>query len=409
MAFKGQDLKANSGSINILHIINDLSVGGAEMMLYKLLSEMDGERFNSSVISLKSGGALGNRIRALGVPVYTLKMEQALPTPASIWRLIRLLRRLGPDVIQGWMFHGNLTALLAAAVASVRVPVLWNIRQSLYSLDYEKPTTARLIRLGARLSHKPAGIIYNSRTSVAQHTAFGYQSDKAVVIHNGFDTKLFAPSTDARSSLRAELGLKEETILIGLISRYHTIKNHSNFLHAAALLKRQHPNVQLILAGSEINHDNKSLLASIRDLGLLDRVHLLGERHDMERVIGALDVAASASDAEGFPNVIGEAMACAVPCVVTDVSDLSWIIKGAGLIVPKNNAAAMARAFTEMVGLGAEGRRALGRAGRARVLEYFRLDSVAAQYEAYYESVVSPRETNIVYPRHGKTIPNLSS
>jgi glycosyltransferase involved in cell wall biosynthesis len=280
---------------------------------------------------------------------------------------------------------------MAGVLAPARPPVLWNIRQSLYSLEHEKPVTAKAIKLGARLSRKPAGIIYNSRTGAAQHTAFGYSNEKSVVIYNGFNTELFAPSAHARLSVRSELCLAEDTVLIGLISRYHAVKNHSNFLNAAALLKKQRPDVHFILSGGGISRDNKPLKALIQELGLIEHVHLLGERQDTERIIAALDVAASASDAEGFPNVIGEAMACAVPCVVTDVSDLAWIIKGAGLIVPKNSSASMARAFAEILGLGPEGRRALGFAGRARVMEYFRLDSVAAQYGAYYESVITPK------------------
>lgn len=381
----------NSSYIKVLHIINDLSIGGAEMMLYKLLSEMHEERFRCSVISLKNSGALRERVEALGVPVYTLKMNRSLPSPASLRRMFGLLKIIRPDVIQGWLPHGNLAALMAGVFAPARPPVLWNIRQSLYSLEHEKPVTVKAIKLGARLSRKPAGIIYNSRTGAAQHTAFGYSNEKSVVIYNGFNTKLFAPSTDARLSVRSELGLAENTVLIGLISRYHAVKNHSNFLKAAALLKKQRPDVHFILSGGGISRDNKPLKALIQELGLIEHVHLLGERRDTERIIAALDVAASASDAEGFPNVIGEAMACAVPCVVTDVSDLPWIIKGAGLIVPKNSSASMARAFAEILGLSAEGRRALGCAGRARVMEYFRLDSVAAQYGAYYESVITPK------------------
>jgi glycosyltransferase involved in cell wall biosynthesis len=301
-------------------------------------------------------------------------------------------------LIQGWLPHGNLAALLAGVFSQERVPVLWNIRQSLSSLDYEKPVTVKMIKLGARLSHKPDGIIYNSRTGAAQHTAFGYSSNRSSVIYNGFDTKLFAPSTGARQSVRSELGLAENTILIGLISRYHAVKKHSNFLHAAALLAKQYPDAHFVLSGSGIGWDNQSLQTLIQELGLTRRVHLLGERQDTERIIAALDVAGSASDGEGFPNVVGEAMSCAVPCVVTDVSDLQWIVKDAGLVVPKNNNAAMAHSFKEMLELGAEGRAALGRAGRARVMEHFRLDSVAAQYGALYESVVTHKEfrqTNI--------------
>ncbi len=388
------------GPIKILHIINDLSVGGAEMMLYKLLSEMDEGRFNSVVISLKNSGGLRARIEAHGVPVYTLCMERALPRASFVWRLMRLLQRIRPDVIQGWMAHGNLAALVAGALSPRRVPVLWNIRQSLYSLDYEKPFTVRAIKLGARLSHRPDAIVYNSRTGATQHAEFGYSADRSTVIYNGFDTELFAPSFEARKGLRAELGLSDSSPLIGLVSRYHAIKNHANFLQAAAELRKRHADVHFVLAGSGISWDNHPLRVLIQELGLVRNIHLLGERQDTARIIAALDVAASASYAEGFPNVIGEAMSCAVPCVVTDVSDLTWIIKGAGLVVPKNNPACMARAFVEMLELGQEGREELGRAGRARVMEHFRLDSVAEQYGALYESAVVSKQcetTNVRY------------
>lgn len=392
--FKGNNiLRLNSHPTKVLHIINDLSIGGAEMMLYKLLSAMNEERFSSAVVSLKKRGSLRERIEALGVPVYTLALERSFPTPASIWSLGHLLRRLRPDVIQGWMSHGNLVAQLAGALVPARVPVLWNIRQSLYSLDYEKPMTALAIKLGAWLSEMPAGIIYNSRTGAAQHAAFGYSNRRSLVIYNGFDTKLFAPSATARRSVRAELGIAENTVLIGLISRYHSIKDHSNFLRAAALLREKYADVRFVLSGRGIEWENRPLREMIQALALVNNVYLLGERQDTARIIAALDVATSASHGEGFPNVIGEAMACAVPCVVTNVSDLPWIIEGAGRVVPTQDSAAMAQALIEMLERGREGREALGRAGRARVMEHFQLDSVAAQYGALYSSVATRQET----------------
>lgn len=383
----------SSNPIKVLHIINDLSVGGAEMMLYKLLSEANKEQFSFAVVSLKKRGRLCERIERLGVPVYTLASKRSIPTPASIWSLVRLLRRLRPGVIQGWMPHGNLAAQLAGALVPARAPVLWNIRQSLYSLDYEKPTTAMAIKLGARLSNRPAGIIYNSRTGAAQHAAFGYSNKRSLVIYNGFDTEVFAPSAAARHSVRSELDVAENTVLIGLISRYHSIKDHSNFLRAAALLREKYPDVRFVLAGRGIDWDNQPLRELIQSLALVNSVHLLGERQDTERIIAALDVATSASHGEGFPNVIGEAMSCAVPCVVTNVSDLPWIIKGAGQVVPTHDSASMAQALIEMLERGRSGREALGHAGRARVIEHFRLDSVVAQYEALYKSVATRKET----------------
>jgi glycosyltransferase involved in cell wall biosynthesis len=172
-------------------------------------------------------------------------------------------------------------------------------------------------------------IVYNSRSGAAQHEQFGYSFDKRTVIYNGFDTKVFTPSTEARESVRSELGVASHTILVGLISRYHVVKNQANFLRAAAELRKRYSNVQFVMCGSGIAWDNQALQQLIRDLGLRSAIHLLGPRHDIPRIIAALDIATSASYGEGFPNAIGEAMACAVPCVATDVSDVSWIIKNA--------------------------------------------------------------------------------
>lgn len=385
-------MRTRSSSVKILHIINDLSVGGAEMMLYRLLSEMDKERFNCAVISLKNSNGLRAQIEGLGVPVYTLGIDQSFPSPALIWRLLYLLRRIKPDIIQGWLPHSNLAALAAGVFAPAEVPILWNIQQSLNSLAYEKPGTVKAIKLSARLSHQPAGIIYNSRAGAEEHSAFGYKCDRSIVIYNGVNTTLFSPSTEARRSVRSELGLAEDAVLIGLIGRYHAIKNHSNFIHAAALLKREYPGAQFVLAGSNVCHDNKPLRELILESGLIEQVHLLGERQDIERITAALDVAVSASHSEGFPNVIAEAMACAVPCVVSDVSDLSWAVKGAGLVVPGNHPASMARALAEVLALSIERRKALGQAARARAMEHFRLDYVVAQYAAFYESVITRKE-----------------
>ncbi len=393
-------MRTESGSIKVLHLINDLSLGGAETMLYRLLSAMDQYRFNSTVVSLRDRGDLRERIAALGVDVYSLKIAGPVPGPTSIWRLIRLLKRTKPDIIQGWLPHGNLLALVAGTLTARRVPVVWNVRQSLESLDFEKAITRQAIKLGGRLSHKPAMIVYNSRSGAAQHAEFGYGSDNRTVIYNGFDTRVFTPSTAARQSVRSELGLESNTILVGLISRYHAVKNQSNFLRAAAELKKSYWNVQFVMCGSGIAWENRALRQLIQDLGLTSEVHLLGPRQDTPRIIAALDIAASASYGEGFPNAIGEAMACAVPCVVTDVSDLSWIVKNAGIVVPKNDAGSMARAFVRLLELDADGRRALGCNGRARVMEDFGLASVAEQFSSLYESVVARKayETTTAAP-----------
>lgn len=374
---------------HILHIITGLSTGGAEMMLYKLLSRINREDFQPIVISLRDEGRLGKQIAALDIPIHTINMNPGIPTPSSIWRLIHKVHQLKPDLIQGWMYHGNMAATLSNFNLKP-VPVIWNIRHSVYSLKYEKRGTAAVIQLLSKISGFPNKILYNSKISANQHEKLGYKQSKTLVISNGFDTKLFAPSQKARTEIRTELGLPENALLIGLIGRYHPMKDHNNFLQAAAILRKSFPNVYFLLAGKGVNWENAVIKESIQTLGLQKRIHLLGERQDIPRLTAALDIASSSSSyGEGFANVIGEAMSCGVPCVVTDVGDSAWIIGETGKVVPPSNSEALAKALKELIELGTEGRRTLGDLARERIIKNFSLDSIVNQYEELYESLVT--------------------
>jgi glycosyltransferase involved in cell wall biosynthesis len=380
---------SDSGRIKILHIINDLSVGGAEMMLYKLLSGINRERFDPVVISLIDRGRLRDSIEALGIPVYTTNMKPGRPTPSSILHMVRLTRQIKPDLIQGWMYHSCLAGQLANTFAGRRASVLWGIHCSDISPLSEKKMTRMVVRLCAPLSRLPSNIIFVSQSSRSEHKRFGYKTENSRVLPNGIDAKLFVPSASARLSVRSELGLPENAFLIGLVGRYHPMKDHSTFLKAAAELLKAEPDIHFLLIGRGINPGNRALQEMIQDAGLLSRIHLLGERTDTPRLSAALDIfALSSSYGESFPNVIGEAMACGVPCVVTDVGDASWIVGETGRVVPRRDPAALANGWRELIALGEEGRRALGNAARLRVMESFPLESVVAQYEALYEGAL---------------------
>jgi glycosyltransferase involved in cell wall biosynthesis len=390
-------LASDSRRIKILHIINDLSVGGAEMMLYKLLSGINRERFDPAVISLIDRGKLRDSIEALGIPVYTASMKPGRPTPASILRLLRLTRRLKPDLIQGWMYHSCLAAQLANTFSARRAPVLWGIHCSDICSTTEKKMTMAMVRLCAPLSKFPAGTIFVSQSSRAQHKDFGYNITNSHVLPNGIDTQLFVPSAAARLSVRLEMGLPEDAFLIGLVGRYHPMKDHDSFLQAAAQLLKDYPNIHFLLIGRGVNPENKTLHEMIQQSGLLKQIHLLGERTDTPRLIAALDIfTLSSSYGESFPNVIGEAMACGVPCVVTDVGDASWIVGETGRVVPRRDPAALANGWKELIALGEKERKRLGKAARLRVMERFPLESVVAQYEALYENTLTETAKDIL-------------
>jgi glycosyltransferase involved in cell wall biosynthesis len=372
--------------MRILHVITGLNTGGAEMMLLKLLTASRSSIWEPCVISLMKVGAIGKRIAALGVPVVDLGMRRSVQSIARSAALIRLTWRFRPHLIQGWMYHGNLAASLAGICRPQRPPVLWGVRQSLYDITDERRTTAAAIRLGARLSRHPAAIVYNSETSADQHEALGYRADRRVLLPNGFDTDTFRPSPDLRAQLRQELGLDENTVLVGLVARHHPLKDHRSFLHAAGHVARCHRNVHFVLVGHDVTGDKPELSEIIAQEGLQDRVSLLGERSDIESLTAALDIACSASKAEAFANVIGEAMACGVPCVVTDVGESRRIVADTGVIVPRGDPQALASGILQLVEAGAGVRASLGMAARRRIEAEYSLPVIARRYDELYDA-----------------------
>jgi glycosyltransferase involved in cell wall biosynthesis len=260
----------------------------------------------------------------------------------------------------------------------------------LYDLKNERLLTRWVIRANAWLSARASAIVYNSHTSARQHEAFGFDASRAQIIPNGFDTQLFCPDVTARASVRREFGVGEDVVLIGLIARYHPMKDHQLFLRAAALLVQVCPGVRFLLAGLGMDAANPVLRSMIAESGVADRMCLLGERIDTPRLNAALDIACSASAwGEGFANAVGEAMSCGVPCVVTDVGDSMRIVDDTGIAVPARDAEALAGALKRLVSLGREGRLALGARARQRVIDEFSLGAVVRQYENLYEHVLA--------------------
>lgn len=376
------------GIIKILHIITGLSTGGAEMMLFKLLKGMDKKKFENIVISLSDRGSLSEEIEALGVPVITLEMKYGFQGIKALWRLISSVQRFSPDVVQGWMSHANFASQLSVMLRHSHTPVIWNIRQSLYSLEYEKKKTTAIIKVCGLLSHLPAAIIYNSSISAEQHEVHGYNKSKRRIIPNGFDTDIFRPDLESTYSVRRELNIPDDFIIIGLIGRYHPMKDHTTFFKAAALLLNKYSKINFILAGDCVDTNNESLLNEIAGLGLLPKVHLLGERHDLPRLNAAMDIACTSSYTESFPNVIGEAMSCGIPCVATDVGDSGRVIGDTGRVISPRNPQAFAEALVELVELGNIGRKSLGQAARQRIKDNFSSSFVVHQYESLYENII---------------------
>ncbi|MEO1427945.1 MAG: glycosyltransferase [Cyanobacteria bacterium J06633_8] len=383
----------NNSSV-LAFITTGLDTGGAERMLYNLLSKIDRQRFKPVVISLMDEGSFGKSINALDVPIHTMDLKPGMfPTPGVISHLVHTVRQIQPDLLQGWMYHGNLAAEFANKFCQGNIPTVWNIQHSMYGLKFEKPMSQLVIKSGAQLSKSPRSIIYVSQIGKSQHEKIGYSPNNGCVIPNASDSSLFVPSLVAKNDVRRELGLVEDDLLIGQFARFHPMKDHANFLHAAGLLLQKtakKEKVHFLLVGSEVDKENQTLVELIQKLGLSNQVHLLGERSDMARLTAALDIMTVASAyGEAFPLVLGEAMSCGVPCVVTDVGDSGWIVGNTGRVVPPRDSEALSNAWKELVEFGQQARNDLGQATGKRNMELFSLEVIVAKYEEQYNNVLS--------------------
>jgi glycosyltransferase involved in cell wall biosynthesis len=368
--------------IHVMHVITEIERGGAEAMLAKLVAGMDKDRFHNTVVSLTRPGDIAASLRYKGVPVRTLGMRRSIPDPAGLWRLVRLFRSERPDIVQTWLYHADLLGSIAAALAG-RTPVVWNIRCSNVVFHRYGRLTRWVVRASAYASAWPQAVIVNSQSGLLWHQALGYRPRRWEVVPNGFDLDRFRPDREAPARLRRDLDIPEQSLVVGHVARVDPMKDHATFLAAARLLAARREDVHFLLVGA----GTEALAAD----GLTGRVHRLGERSDVERLLPGLDVLClSSAFGEGFPNVLGEAMACALPCIATDVGDAAAIVGDTGRIVPPRDPAALAEAIEALLKEGSEARARLGLAARARIAEHYALPKVIERYQKLYAELANP-------------------
>lgn len=376
-----------SGRIKLIHLITSLDIGGAEMMLFRLLQQIDHTRFENQVISLVSFGKVGEKIHALGFPVRSLGMAPARPSLRAFFELVRILRQERPSIIHTWMYHADLLGGLAGFLTGI--PVIWSIHN--WSLDpgLVKNNTIRVVHLNAWLSNwLPQRIVVCSDKARDQHYKIGYNPDKFITIPNGFDLDIFRPDDSARTSLRNELGLDPNIFLIGLVARFDPLKDHQTFAQAAGLFLSRHSQAHFLLCGRDISWENETLRMWIDAAGSRDKFHLLGQRDDIPYIMKGLDINTLSSSGEAFPSVLGEAMACGVPSVATQVGDTAYLIGDTGFIVPPKDPQALAGGWERIFSMSAVERRALGKQARQRIQQHFSITQIALRYEALYTQIV---------------------
>ncbi len=375
--------------MKVLHVITGLKMGGAERSLLNLIRGGMLSSYKCHVVSLTDKGKLGSEIEDLGVSVSELRMSKGVVGAFALLRLNRLISEIQPDLVQGWMYHGNLASSLSLLTARRRPVVVWNIRHSVSNLSYESFFMRQVIRANKLFSSLPSKIIYNSFVSRHQHENLGYSKKNGVIIPNGIDIHKYSPSSADRLRLRSSMGIPDDDLVVGHVARFHPMKGHSLFLKAAVALARRHSNVQFILCGRDILSSNKWLSQLIPD-DLRSRFHFLGESSDSSMIMNAFDVFCSSSIyGEGFSNVLGEAMASAVPCVATAVGDSDRIVSSFGSVVPPNDEAQLVASLDDLLVMDSCQRHRLGRLARRHILENYSLEQTVVHYVKLYNNLTS--------------------
>jgi len=358
-------------------------------MLSNIISGMDRTRFENEVVSLTGILDLAEKMRGIGAGVRTLNMKRSAPNPLLVMRLAQWIRESKPDIIHTWMYHANLVGVLAARLAG-NVPVVWGIHNSALDPRINKRRTMLVNRVCAFLSRRfPARIVCCSEASLRIHKSLHYAAEKMEVIPNGFDLEQAKPDPDARASVRQELGIPLDAPLIGIAARFHPLKDHFNFVSAAARLHQQIPKAHFLMCGLDITWQNSQLTEWIETAGISDCCHLLGLRHDMSRLFSGIDIATTASRSEAFPIAIGEAMACGTPCVVTDVGDCALIVEATGIVVAPRDPCALAEGWRNLIEAGPRVRHRLGMAARRRVQQHFALPTIVDRYQTIYSRLAA--------------------
>lgn len=375
--------------VKVLHIITSLHSDGAQNMLYKIAKYRDPERVDYQVVSLLDEGVMGAEFEKIGVKVHCLRMKSPVGFLAAGFRLRRVIKSSRPAIIQAWMYHANLIALLAKVFMLLddAPRLIWNIRRDLDGLKHDKLLKRIVIRLNSVFSYMPSAVIFCGEKVAADHESIGFDKSNQVQIPNGFSCEQFAPSVELYHSLREELGIDSDSIIVGMVARFHYQKDHENFVRMAAMVLKVKPQINFVLAGEGCSWENSELVKWIEDAQVRERFHLLGRRSDVAEILAGFDVFCLSSSLEGFPNVLGEAMASGVICVSTAAGAAREIVADDSRIAPIKDPVSLSRKVIEVLNLSQPQAMALRESSRRRVVELYKIENVSKKYQELYERI----------------------
>ena len=386
--------------MKIIFLIRSLAYGGAERQLVLLAKGLHARRHDVVVSVFYSGGPLEKELGDAGIRIRPLNKMGRWDVLGFLARMAQVFREERPDIVHGYLPDPNLvTAVLKPFFPAIKM--VWGVRSARLEWQPYDWLSKANFKLSCRLSGLADAIIVNSHAGRAYHIAAGYPAEKMLVIPNGIDTDRFRPDQEARARVRSEWGVTTRETLIGLVGRLDPMKDHPIFLEAASLLAKKREGTRFVCVGDGPADYRAQLQTQATHFGLEQRLLWVAAPKDMPAVYNALDIHVSSSCGEGLSNVVCEAMACGVRCVVTDVGDSAWVVGDQGEVIPPKNSRALMEALDTVLA----GKRYESARIRQRMVTQLSVNSLLTDTERALSALIQDANSRVVGRRRARPVP----
>jgi len=374
--------------IRIALLVRKLEPGGAERQVLEIARGLPRDRFETTIVTFYPGGGLVDEAERSGLNIVCLDKRGRWDLLSTVRRLSATLRNHGCDIVHGFQGPPNLLAL-AAQLLTPDLRVIWGVRDS--NVDFTRYDYSRklVFWLSARLSARADMIIANSWTGADYVRRQGFADHGLRTIHNGIDTDRFRPRAEAGADLRAVWGIPKDALVVGHVARLDPKKDHATFIRAAALLAERNDAVRFVAVGGGGRDDYRHQLQDmVAAHGLESKLTWAGEVDDVAAAYNAFDVMTlSSAYGEGFPNAIGEAMACGLSCIATDCGDTGEIVGDTGAVIAPGDVDALVSAWQAFLDREPSERLSLGQAARQRIETTYSVSTMIVSSVAAYNEV----------------------
>jgi glycosyltransferase involved in cell wall biosynthesis len=334
--------------MKVLFFIRSMVVGGSQRQVAMLARGLIERGHEAAIVVFYTGGEIDVARQTTSPRVISLRKSGRWDAIAPLARLRRLLRTERPDVV--YAFHPPQAVLASLILPRTPKPrLVFGVRAAAMEVDRYDSLSALTYALEVQLSKRADLIIANGHMVRADAIERGMPPSRIAVIPNGIDTQMMHPDPSAGGVQRRAWGIPESAFVIGCVARFDPMKDHATFLAAAARFAREHADTRFVCVGDGAAPYRERLKAQARALGLDGTLIWAGEMGSLRNAYNAFDVATLASAfGEGFPNVVGEAMACGVPVVATDVGDVRLIVGELGEVISARNPEALVSGWARM-------------------------------------------------------------